>query len=196
MTYNKIKQSALKLFAQKGFDGTTIKDIAGQSGLKPSSIYSHIASKEELFIIIWKECMQNAGRSIEGINNYVINNKNYNAEKILFQYYSTIIHHFINNRAEYLFLRQTSFFTKMKESLNDNKFTNFMISQSSINYFKMFFIKLKQDEKIIEESDENLYYIYIGSMIAYLEEKIVYNIPLGDEFIHIFWTGFWQSITE
>ena len=196
MTYNKIKQSALKLFSQKGFDGTTIKDIAGESGLKPSSIYSHITSKEELFITIWKECMQNAARSIEGINNYIIDNKTYDAEKILFQYYSTIIHHFINNREDYLFLKQTSFFTKTKDSLSDSKFTDFMINESGINYFKMFFIKLKQDKKIIDESNKNLYYSYIGAMIGYLEEKIVYNIPLESTFINKFWLGFWESIKK
>lgn len=196
MTYNKIKQSALKLFAQKGFHGTTIKDIAGQSGLKPSSIYSHITSKEELFIAIWKECMQNARISLGSINIYVIDNKNYDAEKVLFQYYSAIIHYFIKNKNEYLFLRQTSFFTNMKENSRDNEFTNFMFNDSGINYFKMFFIKLKQDEKIIQESNENLYYIYIGSIIAYLEEKIVYNIQLGGDFIERFWIGFWESIKK
>ena len=197
MSYEKIKQASLTLFAQKGFEGTTIKDIAAQSGLKPSSIYSHITSKEELFVIIWKECLKNSGKSVEKINNYVSNSKeDYDAQEILQQYQSTIIKHFVKNKEEYLFLRQTTYFAKIKEELNDNTFTNFMINQNTVNFFKGFFIKLKQQDRIIDESDESLFYGYIGAIICYLEEKVVYNIPLGDESIHKFWMMFWKGIKK
>jgi len=40
---------ALKLFADKGYDGVTIRDIANEVGVMQSSLYKHYASKQEIF---------------------------------------------------------------------------------------------------------------------------------------------------
>ncbi|MFT5032212.1 MAG: AcrR family transcriptional regulator [Bermanella sp.] len=39
---------ALRLFAEKGYAGASIRDIATAANLKPASIYAHYASKEQL----------------------------------------------------------------------------------------------------------------------------------------------------
>ncbi|MBB3047686.1 AcrR family transcriptional regulator [Litorivivens lipolytica] len=39
---------ALRLFAEKGYAGASIRDIAQACSLKPASIYAHYASKEQL----------------------------------------------------------------------------------------------------------------------------------------------------
>lgn len=39
---------AIRLFVEKGYDGTSIADIAEATGLAKSSIYHHVANKEEL----------------------------------------------------------------------------------------------------------------------------------------------------
>lgn len=41
MRKEEIKQAALTLFANNGFEGTSLADIAGVVGLKKQSIYSH-----------------------------------------------------------------------------------------------------------------------------------------------------------
>jgi len=40
---------ALKLFADKGYDGVTVRDIANEVGIMQSSLYKHYASKQEIF---------------------------------------------------------------------------------------------------------------------------------------------------
>lgn len=40
---------SLKLFADKGYDGVTVRDIAAQVGIKQSSLYKHYKSKQEIF---------------------------------------------------------------------------------------------------------------------------------------------------
>lgn len=40
---------ALKLFADKGYDGVTVRDIAKEVGIKQSSLYKHYKSKQEIF---------------------------------------------------------------------------------------------------------------------------------------------------
>ncbi|WP_069999135.1 TetR/AcrR family transcriptional regulator [Cellulosilyticum sp. I15G10I2] len=49
LTRGKIETVALKLFAQKGFAMTSIKDIAAHANISTGLIYRHFSSKEELF---------------------------------------------------------------------------------------------------------------------------------------------------
>lgn len=43
-----LTQVALRVFSQRGFDGTSVEDIAKAAGITKSSLYHHVASKEEL----------------------------------------------------------------------------------------------------------------------------------------------------
>jgi AcrR family transcriptional regulator len=45
---SELTREAAKLFAQKGYHGTSIGDIADALGVQKGSLYSHIASKEDL----------------------------------------------------------------------------------------------------------------------------------------------------
>ncbi|MBW2290802.1 MAG: TetR/AcrR family transcriptional regulator [Deltaproteobacteria bacterium] len=46
----RIREAALSLFREKGFDGATLRAIAARAGMGASSIYRHVKSKEELLI--------------------------------------------------------------------------------------------------------------------------------------------------
>jgi len=43
---------ASELFAKKGFEGTSIRDIATAAGMMAGSLYYHFASKEDLYIAV------------------------------------------------------------------------------------------------------------------------------------------------
>jgi AcrR family transcriptional regulator len=49
-TRERLLQAALRRFSERGFAGTTVKQIAGDVGLRAPAIYNHYASKEELLI--------------------------------------------------------------------------------------------------------------------------------------------------
>ncbi len=42
------REVAQRLFRERGFGGTSVRDIAREMGIKPGSLYSRIASKEDL----------------------------------------------------------------------------------------------------------------------------------------------------
>ncbi len=44
----KVMKAAVKLFVEKGIDGTTTKDIAEKSGVSEGALYRHFKSKDEL----------------------------------------------------------------------------------------------------------------------------------------------------
>ncbi|RAV00529.1 TetR/AcrR family transcriptional regulator [Paenibacillus sp. YN15] len=45
----RIIQEALRLFAVKGYDGVSVRDIAGAVGVKESSLYKHFPGKQAIF---------------------------------------------------------------------------------------------------------------------------------------------------
>lgn len=50
-----ILNAAAELFSTQGFDRTTIRDIAGQAGLLPGSVYHYFSSKEDLYMAVHQE---------------------------------------------------------------------------------------------------------------------------------------------
>ncbi|MHA7820242.1 MAG: TetR/AcrR family transcriptional regulator [Erythrobacter sp.] len=53
-TRGEILEAALQLFAEKGFDGTSVRDIGGKVGVNHGLIRHHFVNKEEL----WKEAVE------------------------------------------------------------------------------------------------------------------------------------------
>lgn len=54
-TGDKVKKVALSLFAKNGYDATSIEQIAAGVGIKKSSVYAFIRSKEALFWELYRE---------------------------------------------------------------------------------------------------------------------------------------------
>src|SRR6185436_10909361 len=51
-----ILRAAMKLFSQRGLDGTSICDIAKESGYTNPALYKHFAGKEELALHLFETC--------------------------------------------------------------------------------------------------------------------------------------------
>lgn len=55
MTKTELKSTARQLFLEKGYDETSIQDIASLAGYSVGSVYRHWKSKQDLFMDIWDE---------------------------------------------------------------------------------------------------------------------------------------------
>jgi AcrR family transcriptional regulator len=75
---SRLLMGALESFAERGFHGTTTRDIASRARLSPAAVYVHYRSKEELLHLIirstheellrrMQEASQNHGSPIEGL---------------------------------------------------------------------------------------------------------------------------------
>jgi AcrR family transcriptional regulator len=60
----KIIHTARRLFAEKGFDGCNVSDIAKQAGMSQGNIYWHFTSKDELFQAVLVEGFQAIGATM------------------------------------------------------------------------------------------------------------------------------------
>ena len=54
-TKRKIFEESLKLFAEKGYDNTSIEDITENVGVAKGTLYYHFSSKEEIFLFLVQE---------------------------------------------------------------------------------------------------------------------------------------------
>jgi len=52
MTASLIKEIALPIFSEKGYEGASLSEIAAGVGIKKPSIYAHYANKEALFLAV------------------------------------------------------------------------------------------------------------------------------------------------
>lgn len=59
-TKDKILKTALKLFSDKGFKATTVRDIAGAMGVKQSALYNHFKNKDEILETLVTELTSSA----------------------------------------------------------------------------------------------------------------------------------------
>ncbi len=55
---------AARLFASKGFEATSIRDIAAATGILSGSLYHHFASKEEMFVAVHQTGMEVVIRTV------------------------------------------------------------------------------------------------------------------------------------
>ena len=53
-TRERIEAEALRLFAGKGFDGTSVKDIAAAVGVADAALYRHFRSKDEIAATLFR----------------------------------------------------------------------------------------------------------------------------------------------
>ncbi|MFA6896986.1 MAG: TetR/AcrR family transcriptional regulator [Patescibacteria group bacterium] len=70
--------AAAKLFGKKGFEGTSLDEVAHKAGVAKGTIFYHFQNKEELFSALIQEGIEQLSRGIE-----TIANKNISIEKKL-----------------------------------------------------------------------------------------------------------------
>ena len=59
-TKEKILVNSLRLFSKKGYNGTSVRDIAYSVGIKESSLYNHFKSKQDIFDSVVDFCFEKA----------------------------------------------------------------------------------------------------------------------------------------
>jgi AcrR family transcriptional regulator len=57
MTIDEIKKAALSNFTAKGYEGASLSDIVQEVGIKKQSIYSHFKNKDELFLTVMHDVL-------------------------------------------------------------------------------------------------------------------------------------------
>lgn len=67
-----IRQTAKRLFKERGYAGTSMRDLAKEVGIEAASLYNHLASKEEL---LYEMCFDIAEQFFAAFNNAIATEK-------------------------------------------------------------------------------------------------------------------------
>jgi AcrR family transcriptional regulator len=58
-------EAAARRFAHQGFRATTIRDIAGDAGMLPGSLYYHFASKNDLLLAVYEQGVRRIAANVD-----------------------------------------------------------------------------------------------------------------------------------
>ena len=64
-TKRKIFETSMRLFAEKGYDATSIEDITETVGVAKGTLYYHFTSKEEIFDFLIEEGIKLLQNSVD-----------------------------------------------------------------------------------------------------------------------------------
>lgn len=66
-----ITRSAARLFLRKGYEATTVREIAKEVGLQSGSLFSHFGSKQEILVVVmdWglRVALKRADEALDGV---------------------------------------------------------------------------------------------------------------------------------
>src|SRR5690348_7129302 len=113
-----IIESAIKLFSTKGFEGTSVRDIASDAGVNVAMINYYFGSKEKLF----ESVVEHRASFLKGMLAELINNKDLTPiEKIDIIIDQTIERKFSNSQFHHLLHRELSLTRRpqLKNAISD-----------------------------------------------------------------------------
>ncbi|MET9486113.1 TetR/AcrR family transcriptional regulator [Nocardia sp. NPDC006630] len=62
-----VLEVATRLFAEHGYDGTTIEMVLADSGVSRGSLYHHFPGKDALFLAVLEAVVAGAGEQVDGV---------------------------------------------------------------------------------------------------------------------------------
>lgn len=154
-----IVDTAAKMFKQKGFVATSMRDLAAELGMEAASIYHHFKSKEEL---LEKICFDMADKFIT--NAKEVNDIYFNAEEKLRMAIKLHVETITENQ------NQSAVFLSEWRNLSEPKLTLF--KQLRQQYENQFTIILADGEKedIFDDVDKKFAVLSILSTINFINE--------------------------
>lgn len=188
--YNQIKDEAMKIFNERGFEGTTIREICKRAGVTAPSIYLRYGSKEKLYTDIFYECRD---KYFEFIKSIIDNNKEKNIKEQLFQVFRGRITYYSLNEEGYKFYFRAHTFPVIK--LKNKLFIN--SNDNSLFYFDGLseIIQSGIKEKIIKKMDmEQLLKVFCTMIKGYIFLLISQNENPKERDILTLWNIFWTGI--
>ncbi len=108
MAKENIKNAALALFAQNGYEGARLADIAKSVNMKAASLYFHFESKEQLFVELFDDVKERRFTKLNLLHKKV--NSVDSAKRQLYELYHFFSARNYKNNAEELFWKRCTLF--------------------------------------------------------------------------------------
>ncbi|MCS1350425.1 TetR/AcrR family transcriptional regulator [Mechercharimyces sp. CAU 1602] len=189
MTANVIKEVSKPLFAQHGYEGTSLSKIADGVGIKKSSIYAHFENKEALFLEVLQDCVN---QDLYSLNQFVRETKQERTESRLYQLLNATCQQY-RDETEQLFWARAVFFPplELKEKIH----------QQVTTYDHTFFAIVREliqegiDAREVKEGNVAEMTLAYCSILDGLMVEVRYSTPAEIQHrIDAIWNIFWSGI--
>jgi AcrR family transcriptional regulator len=190
MSLEKIREEAIKQFAQKGYDGTSIKDITKEIGITAPALYAHYSSKEDLFLNIFCEAIEDL---ISSIRRAIVTSDCESVDKILYSIYSAYMNEPPSkNPKSLLILRNTMF---PCESLTEKVVEIVLNANRDLSSrIKSVFEQGMKDGIIKVNTTDKYYRQFFKLITAHIYEMLAFKVILTTNQIDTEWKEFWNII--
>lgn len=192
MSKYKIKDVALKLFALKGYESTTMRDIAKEVGIKAPSIYSHYINKEAIFLELVDDLIKQF--TWENIDlNELSKQDSFNLKDVLFDVFSGYYNYFTKNKYQLLFWQRIRFLPP--SGLEEKYSTNVLLyDRPVVNvYIDLFGLAISKGQ-LSEKKMEILVLPYFAFVSGYIDSLLIVPTHLTDEQLRLAFEVFWKCI--
>jgi AcrR family transcriptional regulator len=189
-TNDMIRYVAFKLFLEKGYEATNIRDICKEVDIKASSLYFYYKSKQELFFSIYDEIYcENIRfrRDVEELNQNIFPNLK------LYYLYKRMMGHFAQDIVKQKFLLRYHLFPpeELSASIRE-KYKDFTGEENKVI---LNIVNQCLDRKILNDNRLPNDYLqeYKKFESSQVTEMIISNIKVSDTELDTVWIRFWNS---
>jgi AcrR family transcriptional regulator len=182
-----ILEKSADLFAEKGYYGASIREIAKMVGIRESAIYNHYSSKDEIFKTLISYLKK------ENYSDYILTDKlldKISKPEAFLNLLASNILNFLNEKGERSLLK---ILLSTKTSLNDFSLSDYILEFENIC---VIIFKEMINYKFLRKTEpETLAHEFVLPLIIYQIKRLVDNIPeiSNDKFIHSHVEFFWQG---
>ncbi|WP_313799629.1 TetR/AcrR family transcriptional regulator [Cytobacillus sp.] len=190
MTKNKIKAVAYRQLAEKGYDRATLSSIAKEVGIKTPSIYAFYKNKEDLFMAVYKDLLQDYYlymiKAIEQTSNKGVKER-------LYQIVEDLCHYHLSQPEKTTSYMKLSFF--LPPTLNDEVKEIFSEMEEALcDVIKGIFSEGIEKGQLKKQSIDDLTASFLCLMDGIFLEMHYYQYHTFKQRVQQVWNIFWNGI--
>ncbi|WP_202710033.1 TetR/AcrR family transcriptional regulator [Sporosalibacterium faouarense] len=186
----KIRKTALVAFANKGYKGTTIKEISKKVGITPPSVYKHYSSKDKLFLDVMDYCV---GEYEEYFCKFFDTLRSNCKKEVLFLLFKEEIKFFINNQNISRFISNNMrISTKGYNELIHKKLEKTWKNRRQL--CADIYLSLSQNSKLERITEIDFFNAYERLLFGVIAQISNFEFNYDEEYLNKAWMLFWNGI--
>jgi AcrR family transcriptional regulator len=190
-TKEKIKQVALSIFAQRGYEGATMNEIAEGVGINKASIYNHFNGKEDLYLAVYEDVARDYEKQIKRMLKDSENMEMHDKLQYIFKEY---VLYYYQNLQNSLFWTQTLLLTPPE--IRKKLYADILKREEPFQKKMLEILEEGMRQGIIRRDIPSKVLLSYRAMRDGLLLWMRIVPELTGEWIQVFWKDFWLGIKE
>ncbi|GAF66968.1 putative transcriptional regulator [Bacillus sp. TS-2] len=190
-TKEKIIEVSILSFSQKGFEGTTLSEIAQMVGIQKPSMYNHFKSKNELYLVVAERIMSLL------VEKMTVTSNQYEVEDIHTRLYLVLKHScdFILNKQEGILYKRIMLFPPfdLKKEVKDIVERGDQEISSIIGQLYIHGMNENRFRDISERTFTSAYFCLLDGLFT---ESFIYDDQDFHQRFEEAWSVFWHGIKK